>query len=148
MFIDRPYTIHQPPHLTHPHPPPPRPFFPGHTTAHTRLGTVSPTSALPRLADMPPPSPRGTSPLAGGVQSADTFSVFPPAGPDAGAFPRAEGGRARAAGVGRVAAKRGRGDGGGRRGTPVYISVEADGSDAWRLQPVIDMLRDGAVSCL
>lgn len=27
----------------------------------------------------------------------------------------------------------------------MYVAVQADGSDSWRLQVVIDMLRDGAV---
>lgn len=47
------------------------------------------------------------------------------------------------------AAKRGKGDsgsGGGRSSGPLYITVEKDGSDIWRLDPVIKMLKEGAVS--
>jgi hypothetical protein len=46
------------------------------------------------------------------------------------------------------AAKRGKGDSGsgGRSTGPLYITVEKDGSDLWRLDPVIEMLRQGAVS--
>ena len=29
---------------------------------------------------------------------------------------------------------------------PLYITIEADGSDLWRLDPVISMLQEGAVS--
>ncbi len=46
------------------------------------------------------------------------------------------------------AAKRGKGgeSGGGRSSGPLYITVERDGSDLWRLDPVINMLKEGAVS--
>lgn len=46
------------------------------------------------------------------------------------------------------AAKRGKGDSGsgGRSSGPLYVTVEKDGSDLWRLDPVIEMLRQGAVS--
>lgn len=45
------------------------------------------------------------------------------------------------------AAKRGKGEsGGGRSSGPLYITVERDGSDLWRLDPVISMLKEGAVS--
>ncbi len=45
------------------------------------------------------------------------------------------------------AAKRGKGEsGGGRSSGPLYITVERDGSDLWRLDPVINMLKEGAVS--
>lgn len=45
------------------------------------------------------------------------------------------------------AAKRGQreGSGGGRGKGPLYVTVEPDGSDLWRLDPIIDMLKQGAV---
>ena len=33
-------------------------------------------------------------------------------------------------------------------GQPLYVTLEADGSDLWRLDPIIKMLREGAVTCL
>jgi hypothetical protein len=46
------------------------------------------------------------------------------------------------------AAKRGKGESssGVRSSGPLYIRVEEDGSDFWRLDPVIKMLKEGAVS--
>ena len=46
------------------------------------------------------------------------------------------------------AAKRGKGESssGVRSSGPLYITVEEDGSDLWRLDPVIKMLKEGAVS--
>lgn len=29
---------------------------------------------------------------------------------------------------------------------PLFVSVQPDGSDAWRLEPVIQLLKDGGVS--
>ncbi|BDA40540.1 Uncharacterized protein YciO [Coccomyxa sp. Obi] len=47
------------------------------------------------------------------------------------------------------AAKRGKGEsGGGRSSGPLYITVERDGSDLWRLDPVINMLKEGALGIL
>lgn len=45
------------------------------------------------------------------------------------------------------AAKRNRTEasGGGRGKGPLYVTVEPDGSDLWRLDPIIDMLKEGAV---
>jgi len=31
---------------------------------------------------------------------------------------------------------------------PVFLSLQPDGSDLWRLEPVIQLLREGGVSCL
>ncbi len=31
---------------------------------------------------------------------------------------------------------------------PLYITIEADGSDLWRLDPVISMLQEGAVGLM
>ncbi|PNH07203.1 hypothetical protein TSOC_006364 [Tetrabaena socialis] len=36
----------------------------------------------------------------------------------------------------------------GKRGEPLVISVQPDGSDAWRLNEVIDLLKDGAVGII
>ena len=33
-------------------------------------------------------------------------------------------------------------------GQPLYVTLEADGSDLWRLDPIIKMLQEGAVTCL
>ena len=30
---------------------------------------------------------------------------------------------------------------------PLYVTLEADGSDLWRLDPIIKMLQEGAVTC-
>ena len=46
------------------------------------------------------------------------------------------------------AAKRSRAEassGSSRGKGPLYVTVEPDGSDLWRLDPIIDMLRNGAV---
>ena len=32
-------------------------------------------------------------------------------------------------------------------GQPLYVTLEADGSDLWRLDPIIKMLQEGAVTC-
>eukprot|EP00884_Botryococcus_braunii_P002762 jgi/Botrbrau1/12487/Bobra.0169s0034.1 len=48
-----------------------------------------------------------------------------------------------------LAAKRGRSQGWGqRRGGPLYLEVAADGSDVWRLQTVINLLKEGAVGII
>lgn len=47
--------------------------------------------------------------------------------------------------VQRAKRKRGDSSGSGRQGNPLYITVEPDGSDLWRLDPVIKMLQEGAV---
>ena len=47
------------------------------------------------------------------------------------------------------AGKRGNKERAGRgSGQPLYVTLEADGSDLWRLDPVIKMLQEGAVTCL
>ena len=45
-------------------------------------------------------------------------------------------------------AKRRRGDSAGPSGrgsSPLFVTVESDGSDSWRLDPIIRMLQEGAV---
>jgi len=44
-----------------------------------------------------------------------------------------------------VSAKRRGGDSAGRSRRPLLVSVDPYGSDLWRLDPVIQLLRDGAV---
>ena len=48
----------------------------------------------------------------------------------------------------RLDAKRNRGDGtgpSGRGSSPLFVTVQPDGSDLWRLDPIIRMLQEGAV---
>ncbi len=37
---------------------------------------------------------------------------------------------------------------GSKRGEPLVVTVEPDGSDAWRLDQIVDMLKDGAVGVI
>ena len=63
------------------------------------------------------------------------------------ALTRSQGRRLSRAALAAQAAKRNRAEasGGSRGKGPLYVTVEPDGSDLWRLDPIIDMLKEGAV---